>query len=85
MSHLNDLPVKLRGVKHYFYLIGAFQNKLEIFKHHIQTEFNHFPRLLKQNRGKKDTTYVQFIEMITNFTYDLATFLFENNSCGFLE
>jgi len=58
---------------------------LEIFKHDIQTEFNHFPRLLKQNKGKKVTTYVHFIEMTTNFTYDLATFLFENSSCGFLE
>jgi len=66
-------------------LIGAFEKKLEIFKDEIQTEFNHFCETLKQNKGKKVTTYVQFNEMVTNFTYDLATFLFENSSCGFLE
>jgi len=36
-------------------LIRDFQKKLENFKHNIKTEFNHFPRLLKQNKGKKDT------------------------------
>ena len=33
-------------------------------------------RDFKQNKGKK---------VNCNFKYDLATFLFENNSCGFLE
>jgi len=52
MSHLIDLNVELRGVKHIIFFIRAFQKKLEIFKHVIQTEPNHFPRPLKQNKGK---------------------------------
>jgi len=64
----------------------AFQKKLEIFKHNFQTELNHFPRLLKQSKGKKDTIYVQFVEKLAiNFAYDLTTFLFESSCCGFLE
>jgi len=67
-------------------LIRAFQEKLEIFKHGFQTELNHFPRLLKQNKGKKDAIDVQFIEnLIINFAYDLATFFFESSCYGFLE
>jgi len=54
MPHLNDLNVTVRNTaKHYFYLIGAFQKKLEIFKHDIQIVLNHFPRLLKQNKATK--------------------------------
>jgi len=30
--------------------------------------------------------YIQFIgKFIINFAYDLATFIFENSCCGFLE
>jgi len=57
---------------------------LEIFKHDIHTEFNHFPRLLKQNKGKKVTTYVQFIEMITNFYKRFGDILFRKQFLWFL-
>ncbi|CAK8697998.1 unnamed protein product [Clavelina lepadiformis] len=74
MSHLNDLNVKLQGEKHTIFdlitAIRAFQKKLEIFKHDIQSQLVHFLRLLEQSKGKNDsgTRYVQFVEkLITNF------------------
>jgi len=45
-----------------------FRKNLEIFNHDIQSEVNQYPGLLKQNKGKRDTRYFQFIEkVIANF------------------
>ena len=52
MSHFNDLIVKLQGEKRTIFnlitAIRAFQKKLEIFKHDIQSHLIHFPGLLEQ-------------------------------------
>ena len=79
MSHFNDLNVKLQGEKRTIFdlitAIRAFQKKLEIFEHDIQSNLIHFLSLLKQGKGKKDNRYVQFIDkLINNFTVRFSDF-----------
>ena len=86
MLHFNDLNVKLQGEKHTIFdlitAIRAFQKKLEIFKHDIQSNLIHFPSLLKQCKGKKDDRYVQFIDkLINNFTVCFSDFSLKNICC----
>ena len=79
MSHFNDLNVKLQGEKRTIFdlitAIRAFQKKLKIFKHDIQSNLSHFPSLLEQCKGKKDDRYVQFIDkLINNFIVRFSDF-----------
>ena len=79
MSHFNDLNVKLQGEKRTIFdlitAIRAFQKKLKIFKHDIQSNLIHFPSLLEKCKGKKDDRYVQFIDkLINNFTVRFSDF-----------
>ena len=70
MSHFNDLNVKLQGENRTIFdlitAIRAFQKKLEIFKHNIQSNLIHFLSLLEQCKGKNDDRYVQFIDKLIN-------------------
>ena len=90
MSHFNDLNVKLQEEKRTIFdlitAIRAFQKKLEIFKHNIQSYLIHFPRLLEQCKGKKDDRYVQFIDkLINNFTVRFSDFSLEKYLWLFIE
>ena len=86
MSHFNDLNIKLQGEKRTIFdlitAIRAFQKKLEIFEHDIQSNLIHFSSLLEQCKSKKDDRYVQFIDkLINNLQCALVTFLWENIYC----